>query len=114
MKCPYCDNEFPLTWTRYFRGPFGKHICPNCQKKGTMSMSIKYYLCLGVFWVTYYFLAISLVKILFKDGIELIRNPFGFGCVIALGCLLVLPFDRKFMKDYRNLEKYQDDSDDQN
>ena len=28
-----CDHEFSLTWTRYFKTPFGRMDCPSCRKK---------------------------------------------------------------------------------
>ncbi len=30
MKCPECQTVFPLTWTRYFRAPWGRMDCPSC------------------------------------------------------------------------------------
>jgi hypothetical protein len=28
--CPHCEKAFPLTWSRYFRAPTGRHSCPSC------------------------------------------------------------------------------------
>ena len=33
MKCPQCDNDFPLTWKRYIKAPFGRMSCPSCHVK---------------------------------------------------------------------------------
>jgi hypothetical protein len=33
MKCPQCDNDFPLAWKRYFKAPFGRMSCPSCHTK---------------------------------------------------------------------------------
>ena len=33
MKCPQCDSEFPLTWKRHFKSPFGIFDCPSCSTK---------------------------------------------------------------------------------
>ena len=33
MKCPQCKGEFPLTWKRYIKAPFGRMICPLCHTK---------------------------------------------------------------------------------
>jgi len=30
MKCPQCQDEFALTWTIYFKAPFGRFACPLC------------------------------------------------------------------------------------
>ena len=42
MKCPYCSHEFPLTWPRYVRAPFGRHVCPCCQKKSKLKFTRRY------------------------------------------------------------------------
>ena len=30
MKCPKCKEQFELTWSLYFKAPFGKFNCPCC------------------------------------------------------------------------------------
>ena len=37
-------TEFPLTWKRYLKAPFGKHICPSCKKKSKLRHTKKYIL----------------------------------------------------------------------
>lgn len=33
MKCPQCNNDFPLTWRRYFKAALGRISCPSCHGK---------------------------------------------------------------------------------
>jgi hypothetical protein len=33
MKCPQCDNDFLLTWSRYIKAPLGRVSCPSCHAK---------------------------------------------------------------------------------
>ena len=42
MKCPHCGHEFPMTWNRYLRAPFGRHTCPCCYKKSKFGRSKRY------------------------------------------------------------------------
>jgi hypothetical protein len=42
MKCPYCNNEFPLTWLRYIKSPTGAQVCPSCGKKSKLPITLKY------------------------------------------------------------------------
>jgi hypothetical protein len=42
MKCPYCNNEFPLTWKRYLLEPFGTHTCPTCVRKSKLTWTLRY------------------------------------------------------------------------
>ncbi len=105
MICPHCNSKFPLTWKRYLKSPLGNHICPDCHKKSALKSTLKYYMSLAAFWTLYYICAIYFVKNYLHGGIKLIQDPFGFGCVIAVGCILVLPVDKEFMESLRNLEK---------
>ena len=44
MICPHCRHKFPLTWARYWREPFGRHTCPECRVRSTLSTGWKYWL----------------------------------------------------------------------
>jgi Zn finger protein HypA/HybF involved in hydrogenase expression len=42
MKCPCCEQSFPLTWERYIEAPSGRHLCPNCGKNARVKFSLLY------------------------------------------------------------------------
>ena len=67
MKCPHCHEVFPLTWSRYWRAPFGKHTCPRCAKKSKLHSSL-------VYWLLYWPLLLIAPAV----------SVFGIGVVYAL------------------------------
>lgn len=40
MTCPHCNQEFPLTWGRYWSSPAGRHTCPGCKKPSRLGISL--------------------------------------------------------------------------
>lgn len=36
-NCPYCQQQIPLTWKRYFTEPGLKHRCPHCGRVSRLS-----------------------------------------------------------------------------
>ncbi len=43
MTCPFCTQSFPLTWRRYWKAPFGRHICPSCGRKSKLRTGFLYW-----------------------------------------------------------------------
>src|SRR6266850_8194051 len=33
MKCPHCNQEFSMTWQRYWQSPMRRHVCPSCHQQ---------------------------------------------------------------------------------
>lgn len=104
MKCPSCSFEFPLTWERYLRAPFGKHTCPSCKKKAKLLYTRKYILCslvpLGAFsfgltlFFFYLFGGQSYTGLLIAGGLA---------CIVAF--VVWLPVDRYCDENMRSLRQ---------
>ena len=43
MICPYCAENFPLTWRRYLGAPLSRHVCPRCGRISRLSLSVAYF-----------------------------------------------------------------------
>ncbi len=102
MKCPYCMTEFALTWQRYFKAPFGKHICPSCKKKSKLRHIKKY--------ILYSLLPLSilfgcLLFLFFHLSGDLVYTVFlAIGISLAIG----LPFDRYLDNKLGHLTQIKD------
>ena len=46
LTCPFCTHQFLLTWRRYWKAPFGRHVCPGCGKSSRLRAA-------SLFWVLY-------------------------------------------------------------
>lgn len=98
MRCPYCNQEFPLTWARYWRSPTGRHICPRCQKPSRFRTTT--------------FTLLRQVPAIFLGAIPigfLFYRWFGgdlwFVGFVLGGSLTALPIDKFIDGRYRPLEK---------
>lgn len=118
MLCPYCAEEFPLTWARYWAAPFGKHTCPNCRRASKFRMTAPYLIVTIVAWLFWYGFsaavgaAVALVVALrFSPDPATVERfaPFLFmgwlGATMLLGMVVITPFDRYYDEHYRTLEK---------
>jgi hypothetical protein len=43
MNCPNCKVDIELTWSRYFKNPFGRFVCPACSTRFKFTRTIGYY-----------------------------------------------------------------------
>jgi hypothetical protein len=44
MKCPDCNTNVELTWSRYFKSPFSRFVCPECKAKFKLARTWQYYI----------------------------------------------------------------------
>lgn len=42
MICPYCSKKNNLTWKRYWKSPFGHHVCSECNKQFKLAYTSEY------------------------------------------------------------------------
>ncbi|MCK5883288.1 MAG: hypothetical protein KAG61_06335 [Bacteriovoracaceae bacterium] len=92
MKCPYCEHEFKLTWKRYLKAPFGKHTCPNCNKKSKLNYTSKYFAAIVVFFLPF------LIAIIFLHSSLVLTSV-----VKIIFLLLVFPMDRWAESKFKKL-----------
>ena len=95
MKCPYCEHTFPLTWERYFKSPWGRHVCPRCSKPSRL----KFRLLTAVIELIVGLLCAAPVAIVFQHWLG------GYWALLgAIPTMLVtLPLDRMFDDKYKHL-----------
>ena len=43
LTCPYCAHQFTLTWSRYLKSPFGRHVCPACGRNSRLRTGLRYW-----------------------------------------------------------------------
>lgn len=60
MNCPNCKIDIELTWSRYFKSPFSRFVCPGCSKKFKFVRTWGYYLWV-VSWVSVFLLGAFLL-----------------------------------------------------
>lgn len=97
MKCPNCNNEFPLTWKRYLSGPTGTHTCPTCRRKSRLSFTRKYVLCSVV--------PTGLIAVGFAVFFWFMTKGHWTSFFYAVGASLVaLPLDKYCDEAFRPLE----------
>jgi hypothetical protein len=108
MTCPHCSQNFPLTWSRYARSPFGKHTCPHCGKRSTFRVTAAYLFVLAVAWLIVYGVAIGFRA----DVFHAYDRPslLWFAAVFLAGCLAVVPLDRFYDERFRKLRKLRHDT----
>jgi len=96
MKCPYCECDIPLTWTRYVTSRFGKHTCPECGKPSRLEIGV-----LPILLVT---VAMGTVAALF--AFLLSRWLGGYWDLLALvpAILIGLPLDKMLDERCRGLK----------
>lgn len=98
MKCPNCNNTFPLTWSRYFKSPFGKHICPSCHKESVLKFSKMHFLFKAIIIVLLLFF-LYLVLLIITSG-----NIYSFIPALVMSLILALPIDKFHDEKFKKLE----------
>lgn len=109
--CPYCRQQVPLTWRRYFTEPGRKRRCDHCGRisrlNGTLSPRIWTLRILGI-------LAGGIPVCILGCRIGFLAGPAGFvlaGQVgFVLGALATgLPFDKYLDERYRQLTEIREE-----
>lgn len=96
MKCPYCNQTFPLTWSRYLGAPSGRHTCPACAKHSRLA-----------FGVSQSLLVLAVLLLISIPSVYFLQHTFGgywglFG--VVPGFLVAFPLDKKIDEQYRRLK----------
>lgn len=95
MKCPFCDNEFPMTWRRYLLAPTCRHRCPYCQKRSKLALTRHYIVSLVLLAAFQLLLTVVLIA----------AYSYGVGSVIIGGLIALavwIPID-KYADSHRPL-----------
>ena len=110
MTCPHCNHSFPLTWSRYFRAPLGKHTCPSCGRRAKFKLTATYLAVVLIAWLIFYGAAFLVIVVAFPGRWQrILKAPHAIAaCVI--GCVVLLPLDRVYDERFRRLEKLSDDT----
>ena len=101
MKCPYCTVEFPLTWKRYAKAPFGKHTCPSCKKQSRLRYTTKYVLC-AMLPIALFAGCLTFLFLHYSGGKD-------YTVLLAIGIALAvgLPLDRYCDDKFKNLKQIE-------
>src|SRR5215831_13757438 len=110
MTCPHCSQDFPLTWSRYARSLFGKHTCPHCGERSTFRATLPYIALLLLAWGMIFAVATAIRLAAFPTYAHERPSLLWFAAVIALGNLVLLPFDRFYDARFRKLRKLRCDT----
>ncbi len=88
MRCPGCDADQPLTWSRYLRAPLGRHVCSACGIPFRPRTTWRFYLVVVLAWLLVLALSLWAMRAL----------GLGLGPTLALyfaiGFGVLLPIDR--------------------
>ena len=104
LECPYCRLKFPLTWKRYFLGPFSVHRCPGCRRRSRLGFEPAVFLRECVVLLLAGNLGGWLALWLFGATLP------GFILGFVLAALAVgLPLDKYYDEYYRELKKIGSD-----
>jgi hypothetical protein len=94
MKCPICNYEFNLSWSGYWKSPFGRHTCPACHEKFRLRHTFRYYLALiGLVFFCAYVPSVIAASL----GVNAIETAL----VYLLGMVLVFHFDKLIDNSWR-------------
>lgn len=97
MKCPHCNQEFPLTWGRYWSTGWVRHHCPHCRQYSRFQFTILVYL---------QYLSLVLLGVVFLGLISLAITGNWWFLGFVAGGSFAIPFITKFIGDrYLKLEK---------
>ena len=111
MTCPHCSHSFPLTWRRYARSPFGKHICPACGRASRFKLKLSYLTFVLVAWVVFLALAFLVTVLVFpKTWQRTVAGIPYFVLLYFVGCIVIIPLDKCFDERFRKLEKPKKES----
>lgn len=83
MNCLNCGKDSPLTWKRYFKHPFGNHICLHCGQKLKFKKTRAYRV-----WFWSWFLILALCAIFIESDVI-------FYTLFTALILAYLPIDKK-------------------
>ena len=53
MKCPSCEKNVELTWSRYLTNPFSRFVCPGCSAKFKFVRPLIWYIWYVVWLLSY-------------------------------------------------------------
>jgi hypothetical protein len=84
MKCFKCNNDYELTWARYFRNPLGKHVCPACNQKLKFKRNLLYRV-----WISSWVLSVVGCAIIIES------DALSFA-LLAVLMLVYFPIDKYF------------------
>jgi hypothetical protein len=94
MKCPFCNYEFNLSWSSYWKSPFGGHSCPACHEKFRLRHTFRYYL--AVFGLVFF---CALVPLIIAKSLG--ANAITGNLVYLLGMVAVFHFDKLIDNSWR-------------
>lgn len=104
MNCPYCNQTFPLTWSRYLRAPFGKHVCPGCGKCSRLRLTACYLAAFLGATLRYYGIALAVTVIAFPGRLRQVDKTY-VAAALVIGCVVLIALDKYFDGRHRKLEK---------
>ena len=110
MTCPYCNRDFPLTWSRYAPSPFGRHTCPHCGKRSALKATLAYIAVLVIETVVVYGVALVIRAVAFPDRWRERPSLLWFLEVSALAFLVTFPIDRFYDARFRKLQRSRRDT----
>jgi hypothetical protein len=99
MICPYCLHKFPLTWRRYFKSTFGRHVCPACAKVSRLPFKYSHF---------FFLLVVGLICAAPGTAVLLyLTSDFWavFGIIPTI--LIVLPLDMLLDAKFKQLQKVE-------
>ncbi len=95
MECPNCKINNELTRSRYFKSPFSRFICDNCQTKFKFKRPWSWYIWVVVSGSMYVITLIGSLMIFNNENIWL-----QYSIISAIYFLIYIEIDRKLESNY--------------
>jgi len=111
LICPFCKHQFPLTWRRYWKGTFGRHVCPSCGRSSKLRTGLLYWALYVPLLTITPFAALSFVLVVYRlvvprhfeeDVTWFLGSPWLVATLITLWAFL-FPIDRMIDARFRKL-----------
>jgi hypothetical protein len=95
MKCPYCSCDIELTWARYWKAPFGRYTCPQCDNRFRMKNSFRYFATLVGLAFIFGGIPFGLARLLGASDLQ------AWAAYFVCAFLFILPIDKRIDATWR-------------
>jgi hypothetical protein len=98
-----------VTWSRYLRAPIGKHTCSGCGKCSRFRLTAGYLAAVLAATCAYYGVAFAATIIAFPGHWHRPDKAY-IAALLAIGCVVLIAFDKYFDGRHRKLEKVSEEA----
>lgn len=117
LTCPLCNHQFHLTWRRYWKAGFGRHVCPECGQRSKIRTGLLYWVLWALFFTITPFAVLSFALVVYQlvapqyseESVIWFLGSRWLALTLIMLWAILLPIDREIDARFRKLTVPKDD-----